>query len=188
VISMHDPVADLNVDTLDQPCNTTLYFRVYDQALDMTVICRSNDIIWGAYGANAVHFSVLQEYIAAAIDIPIGKMYQISNNWHAYTKVLASNPAPRTFDIVPGPCIPLVTVPSEFIADCEQWINPDWYMASYANSWFTSVLRPIRESFMAAKYNHYAAADTAARTIDDDAWAIGMRQWINAKREKYNAR
>jgi hypothetical protein len=77
--------ADLFVKSKDIPCNTHCYFRVRGDALDMTVCCRSNDIIWGAYGANAVHFSILQEFVASRLHLAVGKMYQFSNNYHAYT-------------------------------------------------------------------------------------------------------
>jgi len=68
----------------DVPCNTHVYFRVNAGALDMTVCNRSNDIIWGAYGANAVHFSVLQEYVADLVGVKGGAYYQMANNFHAY--------------------------------------------------------------------------------------------------------
>lgn len=68
----------------DIPCNDLIMLANQDGALDLTVLCRSNDIIWGAYGANAVHFSVLHEYLAARIGFHIGRMYQFSNNYHAY--------------------------------------------------------------------------------------------------------
>lgn len=87
-------------------CNTHIYFRVRQDkhhgsttqisdppVLDMTVCCRSNDILWGAYGANAVHMSFLQEYMAAAIGVAMGKYYQISNNFHLYTEVLSKEKA-----------------------------------------------------------------------------------------------
>lgn len=72
----------------DVPCNTHVYFRIVKGRLDMTVCCRSNDLWWGAHGANAVHFSVLQEYVAAACDVPVGSMYQLSNDYHLYTDVV----------------------------------------------------------------------------------------------------
>lgn len=52
--------------------------------LDMTVINRSNDTLWGALGANYVHFSFLQEYIANATGMAVGSYHQISNNLHIY--------------------------------------------------------------------------------------------------------
>jgi hypothetical protein len=75
-------------DSADVPCNTHIYFRILNGALDMTVCCRSNDLWWGAHGANAVHFSVLQEYVAAWLNIKLGSMTQISNNYHVYTDVV----------------------------------------------------------------------------------------------------
>jgi thymidylate synthase len=72
----------------DVPCNTHAYFDMIDGKLNMTVCCRSNDIIWGAYGANAVHFSFLLEYVAAATGLPMGVYRQMSNNFHLYTNIV----------------------------------------------------------------------------------------------------
>ena len=86
---------DLTLDWKDRPCNTHCYFRARDGELDMTIMCRSNDIIWGAYGANAVHFSMLLEYMAGRIGIRVGKMYQFSNNYHAYVNMLEKVGTPK---------------------------------------------------------------------------------------------
>jgi len=85
VLQMWSPTADLDRDGLDVPCNLTATFQCRPTGtLDMVVFCRSNDIVWGAYGANAVHFSMLQEYIAAGAGLPLGTYTQVSVNWHAY--------------------------------------------------------------------------------------------------------
>jgi len=108
VIGMWDPAADLGIPGLkDRPCNTQIYLRTdrrvrhqghtgehlirnidpatgMCRALDMTVCCRSNDAVYGAYGANAVHMSVLQEYLAARIGAEVGRYVQMSNNLHMY--------------------------------------------------------------------------------------------------------
>jgi len=85
VIGMWDTRVDLGFEGKDFPCNTTAMFAVnYEGDLDMTVTNRSNDIVWGAYGANAVHFSMLQEYIASSLGRAVGRYYQFSNNFHAY--------------------------------------------------------------------------------------------------------
>lgn len=68
----------------DVPCNTHVYFDVRGDVLNMTVCCRSNDIWWGAYGANAVHFSFLLEYMAARVGVKVGVYRQFSNNYHLY--------------------------------------------------------------------------------------------------------
>lgn len=96
VLTMWDPMADLGANKKDVPCNTHAYLRVRSYPadvarLDLTVCCRSNDIVWGAYGANAVHFSVLQEYLAARIGCQVGMYYQFSNNFHGYRQTTPSD-------------------------------------------------------------------------------------------------
>lgn len=103
VLAMWDPEVDLGAVVRDKPCNTHVYFRVRgergnidhgngnvgdfdNRVLDMTVCCRSNDIIMGAYGANAVHFSLLQEYVASMVGVGVGTYRQVSNNYHMYVR------------------------------------------------------------------------------------------------------
>jgi hypothetical protein len=90
VVSMWDGTIDLTTAVgggKDVPCNTAAYIWIdVEGCLCMTLLNRSNDIIWGAYGANAVHFSYLQEYLAAGVGVPVGRLYQMSNNLHAYVE------------------------------------------------------------------------------------------------------
>lgn len=92
---------DLQGNWRTRPCNTHAYLRIREEKvqtadnrmamlplLDITVCCRSNDIVMGAYGANAVHFSILQEYLAAMLDVGVGHYYQFSNNYHVYQSTL----------------------------------------------------------------------------------------------------
>lgn len=98
-----------------RPCNTHAYFRisrekelidvnmgvrdyVHVNYLDMMVCCRSNDILYGCYGANSCHFSVLQEYLAAMIGVHVGVYHQVSFNYHAYHDVLTKVGAPELDD------------------------------------------------------------------------------------------
>ncbi len=74
----------LNQGSRDLPCNLQVLFDLSLGQLDMTVTNRSNDMIWGCYGANAVHFAFLQEYVANRIGCKIGTYYQMSNNLHVY--------------------------------------------------------------------------------------------------------
>jgi hypothetical protein len=71
-------------ETKDMPCNVGVNFRIRDEKLHMTVFCRSNDILWGCYGANAVHFAFLQEYVAAHVGVGLGPYTQVSDSFHAY--------------------------------------------------------------------------------------------------------
>ena len=84
VLQIWDCMTDLNAISMDLPCNDLIFLRVRGDCLDLTVCCRSNDALWGAYGANAVQFSVLQEYLAGRINANVGAMYQVSNSLHVY--------------------------------------------------------------------------------------------------------
>jgi thymidylate synthase len=86
VMGIWHPYTDLGAQSLDLPCNDLVMFRYNskDHALDMTVCNRSNDIVWGMCGANAVHFSVVHEYVALSVGMAVGKYHQVSNNAHLY--------------------------------------------------------------------------------------------------------
>jgi len=96
VLQMWDPDTDLTGirTSVDVPCNTVVYFKVdpTNTTLRMTVSCRSNDIIWGLYGANVVHFSFLHEYLAARLNLLMGDYVHISDSFHGYVDVLNKHP------------------------------------------------------------------------------------------------
>lgn len=52
--------------------------------LDITVTNRSNDLVWGLLGANYVHFTFLQEYMAARLGCEVGVYHHFTNNLHVY--------------------------------------------------------------------------------------------------------
>jgi thymidylate synthase len=74
----------------DLACNLLAKFYIMDNLLMMDVCCRSNDMVLGGYGANAVHFSFLQEYICdrlrlEGLPLRVGVYNQISMDAHLYT-------------------------------------------------------------------------------------------------------
>lgn len=90
VLQIWEHSQDLGTKTNDAACNLTVTFQSDprdNDILNMVVFNRSNDIIWGCYGANAVHFSMLMEYVAAFSGMKMGTYTQISVNWHAYENV-----------------------------------------------------------------------------------------------------
>lgn len=98
VLAMWDPTVDLNLPSRDLPCNTHVYFRARrpetgPHLLDITVCCRSNDIVMGAYGANAVHMSIMGEIVAGLAGMRLGAYTQVSNNYHVYERDLQKMPA-----------------------------------------------------------------------------------------------
>lgn len=86
VLAIWDPVADLSYKGKDTPCNDLIFLKIRDGKLEMRVCCRSNDAVWGAYGANVVQFSTLQEFIAGAVGVEVGPYTQISDSFHVYTE------------------------------------------------------------------------------------------------------
>lgn len=89
VIQMWDPAVDpsrADAGGKDVPCNLTALPFETDGKLNLTVFCRSNDMVLGAYGANVVHFSFLLEYLAGRVGLGVGSYYQVSNNFHAYVE------------------------------------------------------------------------------------------------------
>ena len=89
VLQMWDANADLGKESNDIPCNDMATFQIdADGKLNMVVFCRSNDIIWGAYFANAFHFGMLLEYMATKIGCEMGTYTQVSVNYHAYVETL----------------------------------------------------------------------------------------------------
>ena len=214
VIQMWDATADLGVPGLrDRPCNTQIYLRVrddntvipgeYTRMLDLTVTCRSNDAIWGAHGANAVHFSVLQEWLAASIGVEVGRMYQFSNNYHVYEWALdkkvpgwtdGNSPSPfdpYTMTTAVGVRLspsPMVLVPDLFLQDCERFVaDSASETAIYANPWFAQTARPMILAHDLFRQGDKEAALAMANTVEAQDWSWAARRWISRRTENYNA-
>ena len=85
VLTMWDP-ADLQRDTKDMACNLQILPRVVGDTLEFTTTNRSNDLIWGLCGANAVHLTFLQEWMAGALGLKCGEWNHLSNNLHIYER------------------------------------------------------------------------------------------------------
>ena len=84
VMGIWNPALDLGAQTKDMPCNDLIMLKVRNGALNVTVCNRSNDAIWGCYGANAVQFSMLTMYIAARLGVKVGVYMQVSDSFHVY--------------------------------------------------------------------------------------------------------
>lgn len=89
VLQMWDAKLDLAANSKDIPCNDLIFLKIRNNQLNMTVCCRSNDMVWGAYGANAVHFSMIQEYIADKVGVELGSYTQMSDSFHVYLEGMA---------------------------------------------------------------------------------------------------
>ncbi len=199
VLQMWDPLTDLNQNGKDFPCNTSIYVSVnVHGALDITVSCRSNDVVWGAYGANAVHMSMLQEYLAAKVGVPVGRYWQISNNWHCYedTFPLISHlhDATRTardqnpyLDMEP---FPMVT------KDIEVWeqdlaiFMDEGPVIGFRDRFFRQVVAPIHHAWIALNEkdnpNRFTTATEIMAQCKAEDWRLACNAYI--QRREFNVK
>lgn len=81
-----DPVYDLtNARALprDVPCTVYLNFRVIDDALELKVHMRSNDLWWG-WCYDIVQFSLLQHQVALSMALDVGTYTHHADSLHLY--------------------------------------------------------------------------------------------------------
>lgn len=83
VVSLWDPTKDNLISANDHPCNNLVYFNLRNGKLNMTVIRRSNDLVWGV-PYNMIQFSHLQALIAGSLNAEIGEYSVCANNLHYY--------------------------------------------------------------------------------------------------------
>lgn len=95
IIQIGDPAKDnykINgdlVETKDYPCTRTIQFMIVNGRLNCTVYMRSNDLYFGFSAVNVFNFTLMQEYIARIIGVPVGIYYHIANNLHFYDRHLS---------------------------------------------------------------------------------------------------
>jgi hypothetical protein len=191
VIQMWSARSDLGADKRDLPCNLCVVPRIIAGKLDITVMCRSNDAVWGAYGANAVHFAFLQEYLAAMISVDTGTYYQISNNFHVYNNVLdkvrvgGTMVDPYAADGHRNYCHPLIEDRAIFDSELFGFLySPESYHI-YENSFFNNVARPMYRAHKAYKLKHWNAAfEFLAAMPEHNDWRKAAYEWLDRRYRK----
>lgn len=84
VAVMFDPARDFDNSSQDVPCNNWLHFMLRDGRLDLDVVIRSNDILWGFSGINTFEWSVLHELMAYWLDAKVGTANFFISSLHLY--------------------------------------------------------------------------------------------------------
>jgi thymidylate synthase len=201
VIQMWDCALDYHNDLVgswhSRPCNTNVFLRLNAGKLDLTVCCRSNDMLWGCHGANAVHFSVLHEYLAARLAVPMGTMYQLSNNAHVYWEALKKlnlkdlgvelqddRYEVGTTGVGPAPLFNFINKADKDIETFMSVMDADQItMAApkYSNSWFEYTLENIMKAHAYFKAKNYEGAMEAAVNIGSPDWRIACTEWIERR-------
>ena len=206
VLQMWDTHADLSSPSKDIPCNLVITFQCSSRGdLDMVVFNRSNDIIWGAYGANAVHFSMLQEYIAHKLQRPVGTYTQVSVNYHAYCAILERMaPIPPNQGIygrIIDPYSGQFVRPTPLEGDLDYWISlilyhepfetvptlngtlPGWVRISFY------MLHAHRLWMINEGSEKYSKALELLECADPGIdWIAAGLQWIRRRKERWEAK
>lgn len=199
VLQMWDASLDLNSPSKDLPCNLMVQFQVDEGRLNMIVFNRSNDMIWGAYGANAVQYSMLQEYIAQRAGFDIGWYEQVSGNFHVYVdtyeeKFPADIDPYLTDPYAQGTVAPLrlvddgptfdtqldtfmnVTAPDANKALWEDAMFDDW-----KNVFITHVALPMVKTWRLHKAGRREEALFMTQLITASDWALACQQWLQRR-------
>lgn len=189
VLQVWDPLADLGGRGLDLPCNTAMYFKVRGGQLHMTVTNRSNDIVWGCYGANVFHMSILQEYLAARIGVGVGPYNQVSDSWHAYTEFWAQYGGledTTTYDGKSDPYSSFQVEPYQLVDNAEHfdrelltWMEePGSFGPEYSNSVFSAVAVPMYLAWKAYKNKELMTARGHAQAIAASDLRLACGDWL----------
>lgn len=198
VLQLWSAPADLGKESKDLPCNTMLYLKVRDGALHLTVCNRSNDIVWGLYGANAVQFSMLQEYLAAQLGVAIGPLTTISDSFHLYeaNALWAVIKGRKVFEALADPyesrhvCpYPLVDVPVRFDEELQRWMNDPLdelgemfpKRGGARNSFFWAVATPMYKAWQAHKRDKTGAAHLLECKATD--WRHAGLKWLARRKD-----
>jgi thymidylate synthase len=189
---------DLFTETA-KPCNLVVTFRIQNDALHMTVFNRSNDLIWGCCGANAVHFPILQEYVAGMLGINIGRYWQISTNLHLYidhVEMLQKRIRPHESLYVTLKSVwdyektqPLITYPKTF--DDELYETMGWlerlhageevYSGNISDPFLGRVVLPMAQAHYLYKKKNIAAALLVMKEVIAEDWQKAGTEWIKRK-------
>jgi Thymidylate synthase len=187
VLTMWDPDADLDSTGKDLPCNTHVYFYQRSGYLETTVCNRSNDILWGLYGANAVHMSVLHEWMAAAVGLLPGRLNTLSNSFHAYNEVLSKlGPVPMVVDnryeTTGGvTALPLVANADDWLQEAELFCN-EGLRATYREPFFLYTAGPMLRAWKARKTGDLETMNLALAAIAAPDWRTACREWVRRRR------
>jgi len=193
VVSMWDPNVDLVMhnDGKDYPCNTQIFFSKRGKVLNMTVINRSNDIVWGLFGANAVHMSMLQEYMAARTESEVGTYIHFSNNAHAYLdtleKIKDMQPDYESYLIIGDDASqyhsqPLVDNWLTFDEELALWFRNE-EVNVFENKFLSLTAFRVREGWHFWKQKNINKAIEICKTIEDRAWRKACVEWLERRKK-----
>lgn len=189
---------DLNRKTKDKACNMQCIFKIRrGKRLDLTVYNRSNDMLWGTYGANAVQFSILLEYVAAHLKVHQGTYTQVSNSYHVYVdgpggqlrnKLNSASNAnmPHNYDLYDH-----ISMSDSNMDDFEHDLSLMFQvydefgldeigeMECWKSDYFNSLIIPMICVYLTYKKFGSNEASKHLDRIEDGSWALACTNWLS---------
>lgn len=199
VLQIWDAASDLGVSSKDIACNAQAMFKIRGGGLNVTVCNRSNDLVWGCSGANAVQFSMLLEYMAARIGVPVGQYRQVSDSYHAYydtwpkIRDIADRFKSDPYTAGEVSVYPLVADPESFDSELDHWINSapehwslkrwerETHQGGWRNPYFVLVATPIHNSWFAYKRKDKDAAMAWVERCAATDWRRAASEWLQRR-------
>lgn len=205
VITLWDE-KDLHKSTKDKACNMVLVFRIRKDQLDMIVYNRSNDVIWGAYGANVVQFSMIMEYVAAHLAVSVGTYTHVSNSYHVYTSgpggekyrelkenkdSIIWNDTFNTYCVIKPENRQRTLMEESNIHEIEidiallfrQYDHHGLEYAAldteYQSQYFWDLILPVLQTWVRYKSKDFVFCLEAMNRIVDDAWRLACEDWMH---------
>ena len=199
VVQIWNAQKDLLVNSKDIPCNDLIFFKIRGGKLHMTVCCRSNDAIWGAWGANAVHFSMIMEYVAAGVGVPMGTYTQVSDSLHAYVdnpqweqlkNAYHDHTSFNPYEDHEYKTLNLVNHFDSWDAELQSFLSqadngivvtsPEYWK----NLFFPYVAIPMLHAWVDYKAGYRSRAWKHCEAIMADDWRAACQQWIKRRMDK----
>ena len=178
-------------------CSSDL--RVRKGKLCLTIYNRSNDIIWGAYGANIVQFSMLLEYVAAKVGIPMGTYTQVSNSYHVYTEgpggllynrlIAKYDYVSEPYDYVNNQVLMKRCQMDNFDSDLNYFfsvydannIETLAKMNNWQSDYFKELVIPMLRVYDVYKRDSPEAARAICHEIEADDWRKAAQDWMEVR-------
>lgn len=199
VLSMWDAREDprsARAGSKDVPCNTQLFLKIRDGRLNMTVCNRSNDAIWGLYGANCVHFGFFMQYMAMHLGVRVGQYSHLSDSLHVYpefpiTQRLFEEPLnlahdPYRFDIFPF----TLQSPEQFEEGLAEWAvwmmrnEPASSFTKVGHPFFDTVALPMLNAHAAFKEGDWSSAFQLVGAVQAPDWKLAAHKWLQRRQSK----
>ena len=182
----------MGIKSKDIPCNDLIFLKIRENKLNITVCCRSNDMIWGAYGANAVQFSMLQEYIASMIGVGIGTYTQISDSFHVYPdnpkwQAMMKEDSWYGDDYYSSGLVttyPIMNDPETWDKDLERFMlfaESGKDSTEFNNDFFSHVAVPMVRAWNIRKRGDVLLCLSCIDGIKATDWKLACKQWVERR-------